>query len=88
MLFYPVVDRLDTKTINKLGYERKDHIRLKPFIKAIYTNENRCPKAGEWFLSGAEPEAYLAKKDLESKYPIAKIVLVKEKITYEIISST
>ena len=31
----------------------------------------RCPKAGEYFISGALPAAYLAKHDLTTEYFIA-----------------
>ena len=33
----------------------------------------RCPKAGEWFISGAIPEAYKAANDLNTEYFIAVI---------------
>ena len=32
----------------------------------------REPKAGEYFVSGADPQAYLATNDLSTKYLIAK----------------
>ena len=31
----------------------------------------RKPKAGEWFVSGAEPMAYKARNDLTTEYQIA-----------------
>lgn len=46
-------------------------------IKAIRTGEFREPKAGEWYLSGAIPEAYRAPNDLTSKYHILKLVLTE-----------
>ena len=41
-------------------------------IKAqfILTGEQRAPKRGEYFLSGAIPEAYLALADMEQEYYI------------------
>jgi len=45
-----------------------------PASYAIPTGEFREPKKGEYFISGAEPMAYLAYNDLSMKYHIAKIV--------------
>jgi len=45
-------------------------LRVKP------TGEFRCPKQGEWYISGAIPEAYKAPNDLGIKFHIAKIVLI------------
>ncbi len=54
-------------------------LRLQPGEKrgAIKTDQFRCPKKGEYFLSGAIPMAYLAPNDLTCKYWIAKIVKYK-----------
>ena len=43
-------------------------------IMAVFTGEKRCPKAGEWFLSGAVVEAYRTKNDLDTPYYIASLV--------------
>jgi hypothetical protein len=43
-------------------------------IKAQATGEFRCPKKGEWFLSGAYIEAYQAPADLRIPYHIARLV--------------
>lgn len=45
--------------------------------KAVATGEFRCPKAGEWFLSGAIIEAYQTKNDLRIPYHIARLVQTK-----------
>jgi hypothetical protein len=34
------------------------------------TGERRAPKKGEWYLSGAEPHAYMAPNDLSTEYHI------------------
>jgi len=44
------------------------------FIKAELTGEKRPPKAGEWYISGAIPEAYLAPNDLSTPFDIAALV--------------
>ena len=52
-------------------------------VKAKWTGEKRCPKKGEWYLSGCEGfvRAYKAPSDLSSEYFIGKIVLVENKTT-------
>jgi hypothetical protein len=37
-------------------------------FRVRYTGEKRCPKKGEWYISGAIPEGYLAPSDLS--YPM------------------
>ena len=49
-----------------------------PRHRGQLTGEFRAPKAGEWFLSGAIPEAYYAPNALTTSYHILKIVRVKE----------
>lgn len=55
-------------------------------IRAIKTGEMRCPKKGEWFLSGAIPEAYQATNDLTQEYRIAKLVRIKRVVTERIVA--
>ena len=43
-------------------------------IGAVETARYREPKQGEWFISGAIPEAYQAPNDLSTKYQIAELV--------------
>ena len=51
----------------------------------IRTGEYREPRKGEYFLSGAIPEAYIAFNDLSVKYYILKQVKVKKETIYRII---
>jgi hypothetical protein len=44
------------------------------------TGEFRPPKAGEWYISGAIPEAYKALMDFTSSFQIAKEVIVTKKV--------
>lgn len=46
----------------------------------------RCPKQGEWYLSGARIEAYRAPNDLSTPYHIALLVRTKKE-TKTIISA-
>lgn len=42
--------------------------------------EFRIPKKGEWFISGAIPEGYIAKSNgMKQEYNIARLVRVKTK---------
>lgn len=41
------------------------------------TKEFRPPKKGEWYISGAIPEAYKAFNDLDTPFWIAKRVIVR-----------
>ena len=47
----------------------------------INSNEYRCPKKGEWYLSGAIPMAYKAPNDLTQEFFIATVV--KENVITE-----
>jgi len=42
--------------------------------KAKLTGEKRCPKKGEWYLSGAIPAAYQAPNDLSTEYCLCELV--------------
>lgn len=46
-------------------------------VKAVWNGEKRKPRKGEWYLSGAIIEAYLAPSDLDCQLPIAELVTVK-----------
>ena len=46
-------------------------------VMAVNSREFRCPKKGEWYLSGGIPGAYKALNDLNTKYWIATLVKVK-----------
>lgn len=46
-------------------------------IRAVKTGVFRNPKRGEWYLSGAIPEAYKAPNDLSSPFHILKLVKVE-----------
>jgi hypothetical protein len=57
-------------------------------IKFVKNGEFRAPKAGEYFLSGAIPEAYQSDNDLtNTKYHILRSVRVKRVSYYEIENS-
>lgn len=43
-------------------------------VGAVRTGEFRRPQRGEWFVSGAKPQAYKAPNDLSTEYHIAILV--------------
>jgi hypothetical protein len=51
--------------------------RLAKDHRIQYTGEKRCPKEGEWFLSGAIIEGYKAPNDLNNLFHIGKLVKIK-----------
>lgn len=56
-------------------------------VRGILTGEKRQPCAGEWYLSGAIPEAYRAPSDLSSVYHIVKLVAMRRtKPEWEVVS--
>lgn len=68
---YPLGDRLSIAEQKQFNLKPMDYHGN---IKAIYQGEKRCPRKGEWYLSGAEVHAYRASNDLSSVYMIAKLV--------------
>jgi len=55
------------------------HVRALAMIGKEYF---RCPRKGEWYISGAEPEAYRAPNDLSSEYRIAELIEVRPNGTW------
>lgn len=43
-------------------------------VGAVLTGEKRPPKAGEWFISGAIPEAYRMPNDSTQAHHIARLI--------------
>jgi hypothetical protein len=50
------------------------------FLRAVMSGEQRPPRKGEWYISGAIPEAYRAANDLSSAFQIASLVVVQREI--------
>lgn len=64
---------MKTYPINRLD-KANAGLDLKTDYHALLTGELRPPRRGEWYLSGAIPEAYLARNDLSTSYRICIIV--------------
>lgn len=50
---------------------RYQDVRVKPI------GEFRPPRKGEWYLSGAKPEGYVALNDLSTSYHIGELVRIR-----------
>ena len=74
MKYYNVFDLIPASMCG-IGWRTK--------VRAKRTKEFRFPRKGEWYLSGAIPEAYQAKSDLTTAYHICTLVKT-ETITHEI----
>jgi len=73
---FPLGDWLNSEERARFGIS-EPVFYLAP-VRAVYAKEKRCPKKGEWYLSGATVTAYRAPNDLKTVYHIAKLVRVKE----------
>jgi hypothetical protein len=84
-MVYPIADTLSLEDWEKLGIPPVDSRHL-GYHQVVVENENyrlgaikigekRPPKAGEWYLSGAIPEAYRSKADQFPAFPIVRLVL-------------
>ena len=91
--FYPLADNLTCSIIKEIfGREMSafdvdrmpnhEYHVFRRSVKAKWTGEKRCPKQGEWYLSGSIIEAYRAPNDLPTPYHIARLVRT-ETITVE-----
>ena len=69
----PITGKVWNRSTPPLG-SREGWIRK--HVKAVWTGEKRAPKAGEWYLSGSDIEAYRAPNDLGMTFHIAKIVRI------------
>ena len=85
---YPVMDRVNLAEKKARGIPTDKLVEPLPSeangaggVRAILTGEFRAPKKGEWYLSGAIPEAYRADNDFanKNKYHIARLVRTETK---------
>ncbi|RLC88675.1 MAG: hypothetical protein DRJ03_02020 [Chloroflexi bacterium] len=74
---YELVDTPTKEELERCGLRGRSALFLKRYLRAKLTGEFRPPRKGEWFLSGAIPEAYRAPNDLDGAYHIARFVRVR-----------
>jgi hypothetical protein len=85
---YPLADRLTLEECKRWGVRSTLFPSLgfhESNVMAIWTDEKRPPKKGEWYLSGAPIDAYRAGADLSTEFHIARLVRV-EKRAVQVIS--
>ena len=87
--FYPVVDCIPYEQRKTLGLDANVPMPSIGLglrgVHGVWTGEKRCPRKGEWYLSGAYIETYLAKNDLSTPYHIARLVRTKTKTVTSIV---
>lgn len=88
--YYPIGDSLNLKEREQFGITNSMEATVLQSvghsprgIRGKWTGEKRCPKKGEWYLSGAIILAYRAPNDLSTEFHIAKLVRI-ETVTKEI----
>lgn len=86
---YRLADFVKRVKLEEMGFDLTgkplaDVIAMQRDLRAVMTGEFRAPKKGEWYISGAIPEAYLAPNDLASEYHIARVIRV---LSTEIVST-
>lgn len=79
--FYPLGDRHPAHKFPPfVNIELEGSSGKNKKLKAQWDGQpRRCPKKGEWYLSGAIITAYRAPNDLSDEFHIARIVEVEEK---------
>jgi hypothetical protein len=83
--YYPVKDQVPLRLLPP-GVVRRDFQwrnedtgeRLEAFAR--FMGERRAPVGGEFFVSGAIPEAYYASLDYKTEYPIGELVFVAKRV--------
>ena len=88
MKFYPLADWPTLTEMRKLGFTPAElsGVRQRHDIRAVLTGQRGHPRSGEWYLSGAIPEAYRAPNALTTDYHLLRLVRVKERTVTTIIS--
>lgn len=84
---FPLAQRPSAQELHLLGayfangfFFGKRPTRPGYYVVAAKTGVYRKPHKGEWFLSGAIPEAYKAPNNLDTDYWIMRLVLVRREL--------
>ena len=89
--YYNLADRPTNKEVSELHIEDEMIYNITKdgnqgiFIRGKTTGEFRKPKKGEWYLSGAIPEAYCAPGDLSCEYNILRLVVIEKTIIERVV---
>lgn len=90
--FYQLQDRPQLSERLELRFGRRDRPWVNPTrpgpgfrgLMAIRTGEKRAPQKGEWYLSGAIPEAYRAPNDLTTVFHILRLVATRTELVTQL----
>lgn len=83
---YKLGDRPSLSEREALGFGREEFPWINPFrpncsgLVAVKSGEKRPPRRGEWYLSGAIPEAYKAPNDFRQSSHILTLVRVETRL--------
>lgn len=84
--YYNLHDFPTREELRALGFKDDKHHR-RYYIKnnifwvmASRTGKKRPPKKGEWYISGATPEAYRAPNDLTDSFYIVELRVITERV--------
>lgn len=82
---YNLADPVTAEEAKEHGFQSvMESRRADRKLMAVRTGEKRAPVKGEWFLSGAIPEAYQVKGAMTGDYNIMRLVTVRRVISYEV----
>lgn len=83
--FYMLAANPNKADMLKLGFDSYVEARRAGYeAVAVGTASKRCPKKGEWFLSGAIPQGYKAPNDLGDEYNILRLMLMRGVMSYDL----
>lgn len=77
MKVYPLANAYKAHALRDAITDPDSYARKDLNVVAIYTGVKRPPKRGEYYLSGAIPEAHRAPNDLSTPHAIARLVVVR-----------
>lgn len=83
-MLFKVKDRITDDELDALGIDPEDVATVHKEVYAMSTSVKRCPRKGEFYLSGAIPEAYRALEDLDTPHMLARLVRVEIEEVYRI----
>jgi|GEM_PF-4456496 len=86
---FPAADRVPSRLLpDHLHYGPYPHVHIshredgrvvRSFVR--WMGEQRPPRKDEWFISGADPNGYLALNDLDTSYPIGELCFAEARTT-------
>jgi hypothetical protein len=81
---WPLYDEPSREECERIRAADKSQVRAQVILAwDLFSNREpmvmvRAPEAGEWYLSGAQPEAYKAKGAMTGEFPIVTLIKAKD----------